>query len=76
MLLAVRLAFRQNPGGRLALVVESNPDLTDVIHHALTMDKLVREVVVMPDGRETLDYLLGRGVYRERNTTDMPCVIF
>ena len=63
------------PGGRLALVVESNPDLADVIHHALTMDKLAREVVVMPDGRETLDYLLGRGVYRERNTSDMPCII-
>jgi len=63
------------PGGRLALVVESNPDLADVIHNALTMDKLAREVVVMPDGRETLDFLLGRGVYRERDTSDMPCVI-
>ena len=64
-----------NPPGRLALVVESNPDLADVIHNALTMDKLAREVVVMPDGRETLDYLLGRGVYGERDTSDMPCVI-
>jgi CheY-like chemotaxis protein len=52
------------PGGRFALVVESNPDLADVIHNALTMNKLAREVVVMPDGREALDYLLGRVIYR------------
>jgi two-component system response regulator len=63
------------PGGRFALVVESNPDLADVIHNALTMNKLAREVVVMPDGREALDYLLGRVIYRERDTSDMPCVI-
>jgi len=63
------------PGGRLALVVESNPDVADVIYSALTSDKLAREVVVTLDGREALDYLLGRGVYRERDTSDMPCVI-
>ena len=63
------------PIGRLVLVVESNPDLADVIYNALTRDKLAREVVVMPDDREALDYLLGRGVYRERDTRDMPCVI-
>jgi two-component system response regulator len=63
------------PGGRIALVVESNPDVADVIYSALMIDKLAREVVVTPNGREALDYLLGRGVYRERDTTEMPCVI-
>jgi len=64
-----------NPPSRVALVVESNPNLADAIHNALTIDKLAREVVVTPDDREALDYLLGRGVYRERDTSEMPCVV-
>ena len=63
------------PPGRLALVAESTPDLADAINNALTIDKLAREVVLLPDARGALDYLLGRGVSRERDTSEMPCVV-
>ena len=60
---------------KVALIVEDNPTIADTILHAVTKDDLACEVVVMNDGTEALDYLLGRGTYAKRDTSTMPCVI-
>lgn len=60
---------------KVALIVEDNPTIADTILHAVTKDDLACEVVVMNDGAEALDYLLGRGNYAKRDTSTMPCVI-
>ena len=60
---------------KVALIVEDNPTIADTILHAVTKDDLACEVVVMNDGTEALDYLLGRGNYAKRDTSTMPCVI-
>ena len=64
-----------SPPGRVALVVVGNPEVADAIYNALVRDKLAREVITTPDGREALDYLLGRGVYSGADSRDMPCVL-
>ena len=61
---------------RLALLVEGNAKLTQVILDSLREDESAAcEVIAKHDGVEALDYLLCRGVYAGRDRHVMPCVI-
>jgi CheY-like chemotaxis protein len=61
---------------RIALVVEGNAGLTQVILDSLCKDEPAAcEVIVKHDGAEALDYLLCRGNYAGRDPHVMPCVI-
>ena len=61
-------------GERVALLVEGISELARLILDALTQHNVACRVVLMHDGEEALDYLLGRGAYAERDLNVMPCV--
>jgi two-component system, response regulator len=67
---------QENQAKRIALVVEGNAGLAQVIFDALMKDvPAACEVVVKHDRVEALDYLLCRGAYAGRDTHVIPCVI-
>jgi len=65
-----------NAGERVALVVEDIGELARLITDALTQRNVACRVVLIHDGEEALDYLLGRGAYAGRDLHVMPCVTF
>lgn len=60
---------------RTILLVEDNPDDVKLTLRALKHHNISNEVVVAEDGIEALDYLFGRGKYKDRDTSNMPEVI-
>ncbi|MDR3678019.1 MAG: response regulator [Acidobacteriota bacterium] len=54
------------------LLVEDNPSDVDLTKRALKKGHIVNELVVVTDGQEALDYLLGVGAYAGRDTSDLP----
>ena len=61
-------------GERVALLVEGISELARLILDALTQHNVACRVVLMHDGEEALDYLLGRGAYAEMDLNVMPWV--
>ena len=59
---------------RVALVVEGISELSRLIIAALTKHDIACKVVLTNEGLEARDYLLGRGAYKGRNLSVMPCV--
>ena len=57
------------------LLVEDNPDDEALTVRALKHHNVVNDIVVARDGAEALDYLFGRGQFKERDTSLMPTVI-
>jgi two-component system response regulator len=57
------------------LLVEDNPDDVELTMRAFRKNKIANNIVVARDGVEALDYLLGRGAYEGRNTTETPRLI-
>lgn len=57
------------------LLVEDNPDDVELTLRALKKNNITNEIVVARDGVEALDYLDGTGVYKGRDTGDMPTVV-
>ena len=67
--------MEKNQAKRIALVVEGNAGLTQVILDSLCKDEPAAcEVIAKHDGVEALDYLLCRGDYAGRDPHVMPCV--
>jgi CheY-like chemotaxis protein len=62
-------------GGKLILLVEDNPDDANLTIRALKKGNITNEIVVARDGTEALDYLLGTGAYKDRDTSTMPVVV-
>ncbi|MFH0794974.1 MAG: response regulator [bacterium] len=60
---------------RTILLVEDNPDDIELTLRALRKHNIVNEIVIVRDGAEALDYLMGTGVYAGRNLEDMPTLI-
>lgn len=54
------------------LLVEDNPSDVDLTKRALMKGHIVNELVVVTDGQEALDYLLGVGAYAGRDKSDLP----
>ena len=57
------------------VIVEDNPDDEALMLRAFKQHKLTNEIVVLRDGVEAIEYLLGMGAYAGRDTTQMPQVV-
>jgi two-component system, response regulator len=62
-------------GKRVALLVEDDTTLVSFILDALARNNFAHKVVQTHDRVEALDYLLGRGDYKGRDPSSMPCLI-
>ena len=60
---------------KIILLVEDNPDDILLTRRALQKNNIWNELVVVEDGVEALDYLFGRGKYKERDLCNQPQVI-
>jgi two-component system, response regulator len=60
---------------RVILLVEDNPSDIELTKRALNKKNILNEVIVVEDGKLALDYLLGRGEFSKRDTSQMPTVI-
>lgn len=68
--------MEKNPvNGRSILLVEDEPNDVDLTVRALKEHHIANEVVVVRDGAEALDYLLGTAATLEREAMIMPTVI-
>ncbi len=57
------------------VLVEDNPDDEMLFRRALKRQRIMNHVVVLRDGAEALDYLLGSGAARARDPIDAPPLI-
>jgi two-component system response regulator len=57
------------------LLVEDNPDDEALTRRALRINRIDNPVVVVRDGAEALDYLLGRGYYADCRESKLPGVV-
>lgn len=57
------------------LLVEDNPDDEALTLRAFKKNKLKNNIVVVRDGREAIDYLLGENEYADRDTRRLPSLI-
>jgi CheY-like chemotaxis protein len=60
---------------KIILLVEDNPDDEALALRALKKSNVRNTVVVARDGVEALDYLLGTGMYADRDLSIMPQVV-
>ena len=60
---------------KVILLVEENLSDVGLTKRAFEKHCIHNELVVVEDGRETLDYLFGAGAYAGRDTSVMPAVI-
>ncbi len=60
---------------KIILLVTVNPDDGRLAIDALQKNNIANAMVVARDGIETLDYLLGTGIYTDRDMSEMPHVI-
>ncbi len=57
------------------LLVEDNPDDAALTLRSLKKHNLADRVIVMQDGQEALDYILGTGTYAARKVENRPKVV-
>jgi len=62
-------------GNRFILVVEDNPDDEELTVHALREARVDRDLKVVRDGKEALDFLFAEGPYADRDPSDQPSVV-
>ncbi len=60
---------------KVILLVEDNPEDEALTLHAFKKNKIMKEVVVVRDGAEALDYLFGTGAYAGRDFSVTPTLI-
>jgi two-component system response regulator len=60
---------------KIILLVEDNPDDEALTLRALHKNNILNEVVVVHDGVEALDYLLGTGPHAGRDLSIMPQLV-
>jgi two-component system, response regulator len=61
--------------GAIILLVEDNASDEALTLRALRKSNILNEVVVAHDGSEALDYLFGRGVHADRDTSQLPHLV-
>ncbi len=59
----------------LILLVEDNPDDVVLTLRAFERSQLAKEIVVVGDGEEALDFLFAMGAHAQRDATRMPAVV-
>ncbi|MBN1474510.1 MAG: response regulator [Syntrophaceae bacterium] len=60
---------------KIILLVDDNPDDVALTLRAFKQNNIANEVIVANDGMEALDYLCGRGKYKDRVVNNLPVVI-
>lgn len=58
------------------LLVEDNPSDVELVLRALKRQQVAQNVVIVRDGEQAVDYVFGRGKYKDRSVDDSPKVIF
>ena len=58
------------------LIVDDNPEDTELIVRALRKRRLANRLVTVGDGQQALDFVFGRGTYEGRDPARVPRVIF
>ncbi|MDH5668124.1 MAG: response regulator [Nitrospira sp.] len=59
----------------MIVIVEDNPDDELLVRRALKQHNITNEIVVLRDGVEAVDYMLGTGQYAGRDTSVQPQVV-
>lgn len=62
-------------GNKNILLVEDNPDDVELTLRAFKKNNISNNMIVVQDGAEALDYLFGKGMYKERDIKDLPVLI-
>ncbi len=57
------------------LLVEDNPDDVELTRRAFARSNIIKQLVVVRDGAEALDYLFAKGVHSDRDAADLPHAI-
>ncbi len=60
---------------RFILLVEDNPDDEELTIIGLKRSGVIKQVNVVRDGEEALDFLFAEGAYGERNPKDVPALV-
>ena len=58
------------------LIVEDNPDDAELTVRALRKQNLANTLYVAEDGQEAIDFVFGKGKFKDRNTAQLLKVIF
>jgi two-component system response regulator len=58
------------------LIIEDNPNDIELTLRALKKINVVNNIQVISDGEEALNYLFGKGKYKDRNLNNNPKVAF
>jgi CheY-like chemotaxis protein len=59
----------------IILLVEDNPNDEALAIRALKKSGVMHQVIVVRDGRESLDYLFREGSYSQRHECEDPCLV-
>ncbi len=57
---------------KIILLAEDNPDDVVLTQRAFKKSNILNELVVVKDGEEALNYLFGKGKYKNRDLNIMP----
>ena len=58
------------------ILVEDNPNDAELMVRSLKKNHLANKFIILEDGEQALDYLFCRGQYAERDSDELPKVIF
>ena len=60
---------------KIILLVEDNPDDIDLTLRAFKKNNILNEIIVVRDGAEAIDYLMGLNTFAQRDRNIMPALI-
>ena len=63
------------PGDKYVLLVEDNPDDTELTLRAFKRHRVVNKIVHAGDGVEALDFIFARGEFADRDSSHLPCLL-
>lgn len=58
------------------LIVEDNANDAELMMRTLKKNNLSNSIRLLEDGEEALDYIYGRGIYKDRDLSILPRIIF
>lgn len=66
---------KNNINNGAILLVEDNPDDVELTLRAFKKNNILNEVIVAKDGVEALDYLFSTGIYKGRDSSNLPEIV-
>jgi two-component system response regulator len=66
---------KNNMNNGAILLVEDNPDDVELTLRAFKKNNILNEVIVAKDGVEALDYLFSTGIYKGRDSSNLPEIV-